>query len=182
VKTATVIPISIQRMVCSGCGAEANVSCNCGVAYMPKAVRAAEAIKANPEKSNRAIAAETGADEKEVRRQRAKLEETTADMSAVQKRTGLDGKTRSVRKRIPPVDPSSIDPATNGDAFVKPDKQLDRFQRIASGLQIYAACLDRMKLPDLQTLGAQTALTEIREAISDLNRFERRLRTVLHGS
>ena len=52
---------SIQRMVCTACGAEANASCNCGVAYQPKSIRAAEAIKANPEKSDRAIAKEIGA-------------------------------------------------------------------------------------------------------------------------
>jgi hypothetical protein len=28
---------SIQRIVCTGCGAEANASCNCGVAYQPNA-------------------------------------------------------------------------------------------------------------------------------------------------
>ena len=44
--------LSIQRMICTGCGAEANASCNCGVSYIPKAVRAREAVAANPEKSN----------------------------------------------------------------------------------------------------------------------------------
>jgi hypothetical protein len=29
----TVIKMSNQRMVCTGCGAEANASCNCGVSY-----------------------------------------------------------------------------------------------------------------------------------------------------
>jgi hypothetical protein len=84
-----VIKLSIQRMVCTGCGAEANASCNCGKAYVPKAVRAAEAIAANPKKSNRQIADEIGADEKEVRRQRAKL---GADISAPESVTGKDGK------------------------------------------------------------------------------------------
>ena len=55
-----VIKLSIQRMVCTSCGAEANASCNCGVSYIPKALRAAEAVKANPEKSDRAIAADIG--------------------------------------------------------------------------------------------------------------------------
>lgn len=40
--TAVVIPLSVQRMVCTGCGAEASASCNCGLNYVPKAVRAAE--------------------------------------------------------------------------------------------------------------------------------------------
>ena len=55
VMTALVIPISLQRLACESCGAEAVASCNCGVPYQPKSVRAAEAVKANPEKSNRAI-------------------------------------------------------------------------------------------------------------------------------
>jgi hypothetical protein len=77
--------ISIQRMICTGCGAEANAPCNCGVSYVPKVVRAREAIAANPEKSNRAIAEEIGADEKTVRKARA-------DQSAPESVTGKDGK------------------------------------------------------------------------------------------
>jgi hypothetical protein len=39
VSASTVIKMSIQRMICTGCGAEANASCNCGQPYVPKAVR-----------------------------------------------------------------------------------------------------------------------------------------------
>jgi hypothetical protein len=45
---ATVIPMSIQRMVCTGCGAEANASCNCGVSYVPKPERFAKTAVAQP--------------------------------------------------------------------------------------------------------------------------------------
>ena len=69
--TALVIPISVQRLTCESCGAEAVASCNCGVEYRPKSVRAGEAVKANPEKSNRAIAADIGVDEKTVRQARS---------------------------------------------------------------------------------------------------------------
>ena len=41
-------------------------SCNCGQPYVPRALRAKEAIKANPEKSDRAIAADLGVDHKTV--------------------------------------------------------------------------------------------------------------------
>jgi hypothetical protein len=85
-----VITRSIQRMVCTGCGAEANASCNCGKAYMPKAVRAAEAVAANPEKSDRAIAAEIGVSGETVRQARKQL---PSDLAVVE-RIGLDGKTR----------------------------------------------------------------------------------------
>ena len=86
-------------MVCTGCGAEANASCNCGVAYQPKAIRAAEAVKASPEKSNVAIAKDIGVDEKTVRKARAEL--PTSDQSEVEKRTGRDGKVRKLPERKP---------------------------------------------------------------------------------
>jgi hypothetical protein len=85
------IKIAIQRMACTGCGAEANASCNCGKPYVPKAVRAAEAIAANPEKSDRAIAANIGVDHKTVSTAR----KATGESSPVE-RTGLDGKTRKL--------------------------------------------------------------------------------------
>jgi hypothetical protein len=95
--TATVTKLpSVQRMICESCGAEANAACNCGVPYLPKAVRAAEAIEANPEKSDRAIAKELGVSDRTVNRARP----STATHDAVGQRTGLDGKTRSLRKRI----------------------------------------------------------------------------------
>lgn len=94
-RIATVIPMSIQRMVCTGCGAEANASCNCGVSYMPKAERAREAVKANPEKSDRAIAKEIGVDHKTVGTARKEL---TGENSPVE-RIGLDGKVRRLPQR-----------------------------------------------------------------------------------
>jgi hypothetical protein len=92
------IKLSIQRMVCTSCGAEANASCNCGKAYVPKAVRAAEAIAANPEKSNRQIADEIGADKVIVDRARKKLESTGGDMSPPASVTGKDGKQYPAKK------------------------------------------------------------------------------------
>lgn len=82
----TIIQFSVQRMACTSCGVEANASCNCGVAYAPKIVRATEAIKANPQKSNRAIAEEIGADEKTVRKARADQSAPVGDC------VGRDGK------------------------------------------------------------------------------------------
>jgi DNA-binding MarR family transcriptional regulator len=57
----------------------------------PKAVRAAEAIAANPEKSNRQIADEIGADKVIVDRARKKLE-SAGDVSPPETVTGKDGK------------------------------------------------------------------------------------------
>jgi hypothetical protein len=68
-------------MVCEGCGAEANASCNCGKPYMPKAARVREAIDADPDKPNKQIARETGADPKQVRRERARIGGTCPPLS-----------------------------------------------------------------------------------------------------
>ena len=104
--------------------------CNCGVEYKPKAVRAAEAIEAAPEKSNRAIAAEIGCDEKVVRKIRDKV--SGADQSAPDRRVvGLDGKTYTVPTSAPEPEPEpepeqapweesdEIPPATRSAAQVR---------------------------------------------------------------
>ncbi len=89
----TVIQFAVQRLSCSECGAEANASCNCGKPYVPAKVRAAEAIKANPQKSDRAIADEIGVSHQTVGRAR---EEATGPHGPVEepRRVGLDGKAR----------------------------------------------------------------------------------------
>ena len=94
----TVIKFSVQRMVCTGCGVETNANCNCGVAYTPKIVRAAEAIRANPGKSDRAIAAELGVSQPTV--SRARKDATDTFVSVQEPRIGLDGKSRRMPKRV----------------------------------------------------------------------------------
>lgn len=91
----TVIKMSIQRMVCIGCGAEANASCNCGVSYVAKSVRAAEAIKANPSKSDRSIAKELGIDHKTVGAARESCGEYSPE-----ERIRSDGRSFSIRQRV----------------------------------------------------------------------------------
>jgi hypothetical protein len=95
-KPIPAIKYSIRRMQCTACGAEANASCNCGKPYVPKEA-AKEAIKANPEKSNRTIAGEIGTSEKTVRKARTEL---GAEGSAPERR-GADGKTYPVKKPDP---------------------------------------------------------------------------------
>jgi hypothetical protein len=92
----TVIRMSVQRMICTGCGAEANASCNCGVSYVTKSVRAAEAIKANPNKSDGIIAAELGIDRTTVLKARKGVTDSHPD----DERLGRDGKSYSIRQRI----------------------------------------------------------------------------------
>ena len=47
-RPATEQVISIQRLICTGCGAETKATCNCGMEYRPKAALAKEAVEANP--------------------------------------------------------------------------------------------------------------------------------------
>lgn len=95
---ATVIQFAVQRMVCTGCGSEANASCNCGVAYTPKIIRAAEAIKANPQKSDRSIAKEIGVDQKTVGAARRQSGEEYSSPE----RVGRDGKSYPATQTLKP--------------------------------------------------------------------------------
>src|ERR1700722_7465044 len=121
----TVIKMSIQRMICTDCGAEANASCNCGVAYQPKSLRAADAIKANPQKSDRAIAADLGISAMTVNRARGVTDVTP-------ERTGLDGKIYRVPLR-------EVDAEDDVEADIEPDNyrtayllRADQARRFAS--------------------------------------------------
>jgi hypothetical protein len=75
---------------CQNCGAAARAACNCGVAYVPAGERAAAAVAANPEKSDRAIAEEIGTSHTTVQNAR----KATGNLLPVEKRTGRDGKKR----------------------------------------------------------------------------------------
>jgi hypothetical protein len=81
---------TLVRYECPKCGD----GCRCGVPYIPKTMRAREAIEANPEKSDRAIATELGVRPMTVGRARATVPDVTVD-----ERTGLDGKVRKVPAR-----------------------------------------------------------------------------------
>ncbi len=91
----TVIQMAVQQLSCTGCGAEANASCNCGKPYLPKTALAVKAVTANPERSDRSIGADIGVDHKTV----AKARRLIGDNSPV--REGMDGKVRRL-----PVRPS----------------------------------------------------------------------------
>lgn len=122
------IKISIQRMVCTGCGAEANASCNCGMAYVPASQRAAEAVRANPEKSDRAIAADIGVSAMTVNRARSTVPNVT-----VEKRVGLDGKER----RLPQI--HSEDDILEAAKVIRAERlEEKRAEKIAATEQIAA--------------------------------------------
>jgi len=95
--TAKIVPLAVKRrLACSACGAGVDAACGCGAAYVPAGERAAKAVKDNPGKSDRAIAAELGVSNKTVSRARA-----TVSCDTVAKRTGRDGKARKLPIRPP---------------------------------------------------------------------------------
>jgi hypothetical protein len=121
------IRMAMQRMACTACGAEANASCTCGVAYVPKAIRAAEAVKASPEKSNRAIAADLGVDKETVRKARSR-----GDQSPPAVVIGQDGKSYPATKPPPDTEQALIDHAHKLlGKLVHLLRQMDQRQRLS---------------------------------------------------
>jgi hypothetical protein len=108
-RALTFAPIK-RKMECSVCGKDADATfhptCGCKAGFRPKREVAAEAIRANPSKSNRMIAEEIGADEKTVRYARAAV----ADQSAPHTVTGRDGKTYGARCSTPRPIPAVSEP------------------------------------------------------------------------
>ena len=97
--TATIHQLPIKtRLKCSQCGADGEGTCQCGATYVPAGARAAEAVAANPRKSDRAIAEETGVSDWTVRHARKK---SGARDHAPEKRTGKDGKSYPAARKLP---------------------------------------------------------------------------------
>jgi hypothetical protein len=79
---------------CSECGAEANATCACGVAYIPAGEYARKVAAMQPGVSNRALAEQIGVSYQTVRRARQSVDTNVSTES----RTGKDGKMYSPRK------------------------------------------------------------------------------------
>lgn len=103
--TATIHQLKPKPAIleCSNCGATTSAACPCGVSYVPAGTRAADAIAADPGKSNRAIAAELGVDEATVRAARKK---SGAEYSAPATVVGKDGKSYPAKGKT--VEPLSV--------------------------------------------------------------------------
>jgi ribosomal protein L29 len=99
-----------RSLACSACGAAGEANCDCGAPYMPASVRAAKAITENPNKSDRAIAAEIGVSDRTVNRARG----STATHDAVEKRVGADG-----RARKQPARPAGLPADDVGQTIVR---------------------------------------------------------------
>ena len=90
----TIIQMSVVRLQCSACGAEANASCNCGKPYVPAAQRVREYDEANPGKSTRAAAADLGMSQSAVQQSRKSGEQDYSPETV----TGRDGKEYPARR------------------------------------------------------------------------------------
>jgi len=94
-----------RAMECSSCGAAGIAACDCGAPYVtPAFVRAAKAIAASPNKSDRAIAAELGINQSTVSRARPRTDAS----ASVDTRVGLDGKVRHMPQRKPKPKPEEM--------------------------------------------------------------------------
>lgn len=127
-RTGTIIQMAVQQMQCTACGAEANASCNCGKPYVPKKQRAADAIKANPRRSNVDIAEELGVSDMTVKRARDELGSTYVEPE----REGRDGKVYHLPKRDDEPDDgpdieADIEPANYRGAFLIRADQAKQF-------------------------------------------------------
>jgi hypothetical protein len=80
--------------LCSKCGAERGCDCNA-----PAIKRAAVALATNPEKSDRAIAAEIGVSHPTVAKARQEAE-ATGKLLPVDRRIGADGKARTRKPKV----------------------------------------------------------------------------------
>lgn len=122
-RIGTTIQMAVQQLSCTGCGAEANASCNCGKPYVPKKQRAIDAIKANPEKSDRAIAADIGVSPETVHKARR---ETPANELAPE-REGRDGKIYHLPPRDRDDGEDSEPPDNRRGAFILRADQARQF-------------------------------------------------------
>ena len=123
--------ISVVQLQCTMCGAETGAVCRCNAIYRPKAQRAAEAVAANPEKSNRALASETGLSEATVRRAR---DATASDDAVYEPRIGLDGKARKLPSFIPdpppPIRDELIEEAMEMVRQMTPPERVEFIKRV----------------------------------------------------
>jgi hypothetical protein len=124
--------VSVVRLQCSACGAEANASCNCGVHYVPVQQRVAEYDAASPGRSTRQAAADLGVSHESVRTARSGSGVNHLTPETV---TGRDGKNYPAVKR--PI----YKPEPGEDDLI--DFIIDHFMRLS--FQAQTRCALRLK-------------------------------------
>jgi hypothetical protein len=102
------LPVTV-RTYCSKCFAAGTGSCSCNAPYVTAGAAAAAAIAADPNKSDRAIAAVIGVDHKTI----SKVRKSTGEYSPVG-RIGRDGRTRRAPKPKAVKPPPTLADEING--------------------------------------------------------------------
>ena len=126
IMTAKVIELPVMvRLQCSVCGASGEGSCRCGAPYVPAGQRAAEAVKANPEKSDRQHAKELKLGHATVSRARKTIATGVSDETP-EKRIGKDGKSYPAR-RMPKKEPPAAQEPSKGSFGENCIKTMDAF-------------------------------------------------------
>ena len=159
-----------MKLICTQCGADGEMNCECGVAFIaianstPKAAQVAAALAdpANAAKSDRAIADELGIADRTVNRARR-----TATNVAVEKRIGKDGKARSAPK--PKL--TLVPPLPRAD-FSKLDIGTERIGSGMKGQPVQLMPAQIQKLRDSRMRVSDTAARVERAAKIDLELFE----------
>jgi hypothetical protein len=144
------IKVAVQQLICTGCGAEINAACSCGVHYAPKSQRAAEYIKQHPAASVREIAEETGVGHGTAQRAKAGVPHGTPDQVSHDETPdtiGRDGKSYPATKE-PAVAEPSRDP---GQSVIKQIIKLFR-QLNTRDRSVVLDLIDQMYTEELETM------------------------------
>jgi hypothetical protein len=144
---------TVVRYECPRCGN----NCSCGIPYVPKTTRAAEAIRANPEKSDRMIAKEISASQPTVSEARKQV--GAGDRSVITStRTGRDGKSYPAAK---PAAKQQQELSTTGQLEAQAYRHLDK---IVEAL--------RQMSQQQRLMFRTTALSQMADAYLDNNEIE----------
>jgi hypothetical protein len=187
--TAQVVSIrrSAAKLECCKCGAMAETACNCGAPYVPAGDLAAKAVAANPDKSDRTIAAEIGVGKDTVRRAR----KSVGANAPTEKRVGKDGKSYKARKpttRKPKPGPEPSNPFTAEAAREAPSNTATSpAQSMADAVAVAIAATNRC-LPsglsnaihagDVKILFFTTELDKLIELLTDFRGLRRKVERV----
>lgn len=167
----TVIQMSVQRLACTACGAEAHASCNCGKPYVPAKQRAKEAIEANPQKSNRAIADDIGVSYETVRKAR---DATDNQLSVDEPRVGLDGKVRRLPVRFQEPEPDE-----------GPDAEHEEGLRVIAARGFLFRASEAKQIADLGNLQTsdvtEAMIVAAEDAAAAWTTAARKLRSMMNG-
>lgn len=113
--------VSVVRLACSACGAEANATCSCGQPYVPKRQRAEEIAEANPNISIRELAEQAKVSHGTAQAAKSRVQSRTPDIAPT---VGRDGKTYSApSSAIRPVTGHLEEPVIGRDGKSYPARQ-----------------------------------------------------------